>query len=75
MIILEFHTNIEYGMNIVKYKNRTDNDWHHLYIDIETLNLLIRNFGNCDSPTMPKIIELNYCGADISLICGNKRID
>ncbi len=54
-----------------------------IYIDIETLNLLVTNYGimstykiptkitNCDNPTTSKIIKFKYFGADIKLYCCN----
>jgi hypothetical protein len=54
-----------------------------MYLDIETLNLLINNFGiistyktptrctSCDNQTTGKDILLKYCGADIQIGCGN----
>ena len=83
MIFIEFQTNLIYGMNILKYKNINDDSWYYLYIDIETLNLLVSNYGiistykipakfsNCDNPTTSKIIDLKYCGANLQLYCGN----
>ena len=83
MLFIEFQTNINYGINILKYRNINDDIWYYLYIDIETLNLLVTNYGimstykiptkitNCDNPTTSKIIKLKYCGADIKLCCGN----
>ncbi len=83
MLFIEFQINLNSGLNIVKYRNIDDEIWNYLYIDIETLNLLLTNYGiistcknptqitNCDNPTTSKIIELKYCGADIQLHCGN----
>jgi hypothetical protein len=83
MLFIEFQTNIISGVNILKYRNINDDVWYYLYIDIETLNLLVTNYGiistykiptkfkNCDNPTTSNIIKLKYCGADIRLFCGN----
>jgi hypothetical protein len=83
MLFVEFELNIKSGLNILKYRNVNDDIWYYLYIDIETLNLLITNYGiistykiptkftNCDNPSTSKIIKLKYCGADIKLQCGN----
>jgi hypothetical protein len=72
MLFIEFQTNINSGINILKYRNINDDIWHYLYIDIETLNLLVTNYGiistykiptkftNCDNPTTSKIINLKY---------------
>ena len=74
MIFIEFDCN--FNNNIIKYKNIDDDNWYYLYINIETLNLLINNFGiiytNCDNPSTSRTIDLKYCGADIKMICNNK---
>lgn len=83
MLFIEFQINLNSGLNILKYRNVNDDSWYYLYIDIETLNLLVTNYGiistyknptnftNCDNTTTSKIIKLKYCGADIQLCCGN----
>jgi hypothetical protein len=74
MILIEFETNLHSGVvNILKYKSINEDKWHFLFIDIETLNLLITNFGNFGSPTVSRIIELNYCGADVKLCCDKNK--
>ena len=83
MLLIEFQINLNSGLNILKYRNINDNIWHYLYVDIETLNLLVTNYGNistykiptnftnCDNPTTSKIIKLQYCDANIQLYCDN----
>ena len=83
MLFIEFQTNLYSGLNILKYRNINDDNWYYLYIDIETLNALVTNYGiisthkiptkftNCNNPTTSKIIKLQYCGADVQLCCGN----
>lgn len=83
MLFIEFETNLISDYNILKYRNVDDDNWYYLYIDIETLNLLVTNYGiistykiptkhtNCDNETTSKIIKLKYCGADIKLQCCN----
>jgi hypothetical protein len=83
MLFIEFQTNLNSELNILKYRNINDDVWYYLYIDIETLNLLLLNYGiistykiptilrNCDNPTTSKIVKLKYCGANIQLWCGN----
>lgn len=83
MLFIEIQTELNYGENILKYKNVDDDNWYYLYIDIETLNLLVTNFGiistykiptqftNCDNPTTSKNINLMYCGAKVELYCGD----
>ena len=83
MLFIEFQTNINSGINILKYRHINNDNWYYLYIDVETLNLLVTKYGimstykiptkitNCDNPTTSKIIKLKYCGADIQLCCGN----
>lgn len=80
MIFIEFQRDFNYGSrNIIKYRNIHDRDWYYLYIDIETLNLLLTNFGiistcrnptgytNCDNPSTCRNIKMNYCNADIEI--------
>jgi len=79
MLFVEIPVNFNNGLNIIKYRNVKEEDWYYLYIDIETLNLLIMNFGIisvyrnptksicCDRPTTGNIIQMKYCGADIEL--------
>ena len=70
MILIEFETNLDNGVvNILKYKGKYEDKWNFLFIDVETLNLLITNFG---SPTAPRIIELNYCGAALQIVNDRK---
>ena len=83
MLLIEFEENITCGVNILKYRSIEDENWYYLYIDIETLNLLIRNFGIIstkrlptqniclDNPSTSKNITLKYCCASIELYCGN----
>lgn len=40
MLLIEFEYNLQYGLNILKYRNAQDDNWYYLYIDIETLHLL-----------------------------------
>jgi hypothetical protein len=86
MIFIEFQPNLNYRSNLIKYRDIHATNWYYLYLDIETLNLLVTNYGvittfkfptsftNCDNPSTSKIIELNYCGADIQLFCGNNAV-
>lgn len=83
MLLIEFEENLKYGLNTLKYRNVEDDNWYYLYIDIETLNLLVTNFGiistkrlplqhiNVDSPLTSKIINIKFCDAPIELYCGN----
>lgn len=84
MIFIEFSIELNYmDTNILKYRNVNDDIWYYLYIDIETLNLLVLNYGiistykiltkytNCDNETTSKIIKLKYCGCPIKLYCLN----
>ena len=64
---------------VLIYRNINDDIWYYLYIDIETLNLLVTHYGiistykitNCDNPTTSNIIKLKYCDTDIQLYCRN----
>lgn len=83
MLLIEFEENLKYGLNIVKYRNVEDDNWYYLYTDIETLALLVTNFGIIstwriptepilvDSPLTSKKINMKYCDAPIELYCGN----
>jgi hypothetical protein len=83
MLFIEFQSNLHSGLNIVKYRNVDDDNWYYLYIDIETLSLLLANFGiistykiptipkNCDNPSTSRTIQLKYCGAEVKMVCGN----
>ena len=85
MIIFEFDTNLKEINNMVKYRNIDDDIWYYLYLNIETLNLLLFNFGifstlkmptkdaYCDNPYSGREINVKYCGADIKLYCGNNN--
>jgi hypothetical protein len=83
MLLLEFEDHLMDELNIVKYRNVAEDDWYYLYTDVETLNLLVSNFGIIstkrvptqsiciDNPTTFKQIVMKYCGASIELCCGN----
>ena len=83
MLLIEFSENIAYGVNILKYRNIEDDNWYYLYIDIETLDLLLTNFGimttkriptlhiNIDNYSTSKNVCVNYCGAKINMCCKN----
>lgn len=83
MLFIEFQSNLNDGLNMLKYRNIENDIWYYLYIDIETLNLLVTNFGiistykiptkftNCDNQSTSKNINLKYCNANIELYCGN----
>jgi hypothetical protein len=70
----------------VKYRHVHDNTWQYLYIDIKTLDLLIKNFGiiatkrtsisniMIDSPITNTSIDIKYCGASIMLYCKNRDV-
>ena len=84
MLFVEFQREFNYGYdNILKYRDVNEEDWYYMYIDIETLNILVKNFGiistvkiptrftNADNESTGKEINLKYCGADIKLNCEN----
>jgi hypothetical protein len=82
MLFIEFQLNLNYGVNIIKYKNIDDDNWFYLYIDIETLNLLILigiistykipTIETCaDNELTSKNIKLKYCNAEILFYCDN----
>lgn len=83
MLLLEFNENLTDELNILKYRDIEDSNWYYLYINVETLNLLLTNFGIIstkriptkniclDNPSTSKCIDINYCGAYINFFCGN----
>lgn len=84
MLLIEFEENITQGLNIVKYRNVEDDTWYYLYIDVETLHLLIQNFGIVSTKKMPaqttvcidnpstcKHIAMTFCNAPINIYCGS----
>jgi len=66
-------------LNILKYRNVEDDIWYYLYIDIETLHLLITNFGMptqiicIDNLFTFKKINIKLCEAPIEVYCGNNK--
>ena len=83
MLLIEFEENITYGLNILKYRNVKDDNWYYLYVDIETLNLLVSNFGIISTKRIPtqyicvdnyttsKNIIMKFCNAPINIKCNN----
>lgn len=83
MLLIEFDSDLKYNSNILKYRNIYDDAWEYLYIDIETLSILLANFGIIstlriptnpiclDTPLTGKNIKIKYCGADVELYCNN----
>jgi hypothetical protein len=85
MLLIEFDSNLtDNGLNILKYRNVEEPKWNYLYIDMETLNLLVTNFGivstlrypneyiQMDTPNTPNTINIRYCGAAIQMFTCNK---
>ena len=69
--------------SIVKHEDQIENpEWCQMIMDLETLNMLIQNFGmqsiykipeqrgNCDNGTLSREVRVRYCGAEIKMICG-----
>ena len=90
MILIEFPQKLEGNIHVMKYKTVEENDWYYMYIDIETLHLLVSNFGiistilfppfSCciDHPSTGSDIKVSYNGAEVHLFCctnTNKYID
>jgi hypothetical protein len=81
MLFIEFPIDLDCGNNIIKYRDVSDESWYYIYMDLETLNLLIQNYGiistykiptrftNADNPTTSTIVKIKYCGAAIELYC------
>lgn len=83
MLFIEFQQNISTQTFLIKYRNVDDTNWSYLEdIDIKTLNLLLQNLGVVaiyrQGPLLSvpvctgQEIKINYCGAPITLYCGNK---
>ncbi len=85
MLLVEFSKEISKGLNILKYRHINEIDWNYLKIDLETLNILLANYGivsttiypkdnieryNIDNITTGRDIYVKYCGAEIKLHCG-----
>lgn len=80
MILIEFPKDLCQENIPIKYRNIDDHDWSYLECDIQTLSLLLSNFGivsttlyrygpQClDNPTTGLTISATYCGAEISLV-------
>ena len=81
MLLIEFNESLSDDLNILRYRNVEENKWYYLNIDIETLHLLLLNFGiystkiipnkkiNIDNLTTSKNIIVKYCGAKIEIYC------
>ena len=87
MLFIEFPIELTHGnTNIVKYRNINDNSWYYMYMDVETLNLLVQNYGivgtkrmptgftNADNGTTSNVIKLSYSGAAIEFHCHESRL-
>jgi len=55
MLFVEFSKNLNQDMNILKYKDVNDDNWYYLYIDIETLVILIINYGIISTNKIPTV--------------------
>jgi hypothetical protein len=82
MIIIEFEENIKNNEKILlNYRDINNDNWQYLYIDLETLNLLISYVGiisinrftnkniTSDNGTLSEDIAINYCGSEIIVSC------
>ena len=45
MILIEFNPNFKSKQNLIKYKAINEIKYHFLYVDLETINLLLINYG------------------------------
>ena len=83
MIFIEFKPELQ-PINTIRYRNVTDDEWHYMEIDIQTLSVLLYNYGvistlrlpdrftNCDNPSTSRTMNLKFGGADIQLYAKNK---
>jgi hypothetical protein len=45
MLIVEFCKQLTSGKNEIRYRNTNEIEWQYMYVDVETLHLLLLNFG------------------------------
>ncbi len=85
MLFIEIPYELLNGLNRITYRSIDEDTWQTMYIDVETLNLLLQNYGvistapreigrrvSVDRPETSRNLKLEYCGAEINLYCGNK---
>lgn len=86
MLLVEFDVNLNFenGVCRLNYKEVNEENWHYLYVDIETLNLLLQNYGiistirtlgqpiSIDNYTTSSQIIVKYCGCEVNMFCRNK---
>ena len=85
MIVLEFDIDWNCGFNRVAYKHEMDPQWNYMYVNMETLALLLHHYGvvstkhlpgkkyvNLDNGTTGRQIQMKFCGADIMIECKGK---
>lgn len=89
MLFIEFPMHLQPTNNLIKYKEVTGTDgWQYMYLDLETLNLLLFHFGtrattrphptqqcSCDNESTGFMVTAKYCGTPIKMICGGKKGD
>lgn len=83
MILIEFNPNFKSKQNVIKYKAIDEIKYHFLYVDLETINLLLINYGivsNLNSYTKTTFlkfsgrededirnIKINHFGAEVNI--------
>lgn len=80
MLFIEFKNELSAEI-VLKYRNVDGTEWYYMQIDIETLALLVENFGVIstvrvptksiiiDTPLTGEEISVSYCGANIKFYC------
>jgi len=83
MILIEFNPNFKSKQNLIKYKAINEIKYHFLYVDLETINLLLINYGinsNFNSYNKTTIfkfsgrededirnVKINHFGAEVNI--------
>lgn len=83
MLFIEFQHFVTNTNNLIRYKEVHSEEWYYMYVDIDTLSILVANYGiistrkiptkvtNCDNYSTSREIKLLYHNAPISFYCGN----
>ena len=66
MLLIEFNVNFTNGLNVLKYRHVDEKIWSVIHVDIETLNLLLQNYGINSTITIPGLIVYLFKYENIS---------
>jgi hypothetical protein len=68
MLIIEFVAKLQNGLNTIRYKDIGKNCcWNYIDLDIETLNLLLKNFGVYNIDNNSHEINVTYCDVPLKI--------